>query len=150
MPSAASSRRRTSTRRPAGAPRRPVRWAGCRSPTRWRPWSGWCGGRSTSADGGIENCQRAGVGVEPGTDPERQRPLVLDMADRKAVGDRDAEWAEIGLDDFVEGERAAGGLALHLGEAADGDAGEAAERARQPQMGEHAIDAIEILMDVLE
>src|SRR5882724_9688591 len=130
MPSVASSPRPTPTRGLACAPSRPIRWDGCKSPTRWRPWSGWCGGRSTSADGRVEDRQRAGVGVEPSADAERQRPLVVDMADREAMRDRDAERSEVGLEYLVEGKRAAGGLALHLGEAADGDAGEAAKHAR--------------------
>ena len=48
---------------------------------------------TTSVHRGLQQLELAGIRVEPGADAERQGPLVVDVADRKAVAHRDARAA---------------------------------------------------------
>ncbi len=101
-------------------------------------------------DGCLEQLELAAAGVEAGAHAQRQGPLVVDVPDGEAVGDRDTERQEIVREDLVEAERAIAHRALELGEPAHGDAGEPLQRAGHPEMGEHPVHPIEILTHVLE
>ena len=72
------------------------------------------------------------------------------MSDRQPHHDRDAERHEVGAEDGVESEPAIGRCPATIGELTDGHAGDAGEHARESEMREHPVDAIEILVDVLE
>ena len=48
-----------------------------------------------SRNGGPEELHLAGARVEPGADADGHRPLLVDVADRKTVGDGNAERPEV-------------------------------------------------------
>src|SRR5262245_58993126 len=94
-----------------------------------------------SLDARLEQGERARVGVELGQAPDGQRGLILDVADHEAGHGGHAEGAaalgEDVLEEPVLDERRRGLTAREL---AEGHAGDAVEPAREPELGQEAVD----------
>ena len=103
-----------------------------------------------SADGRLQQLELSRARIEPGADPDRERPLVVDVADREAHGDGHAERLEIMADDAVEPHGTVRAAPMHFRELPDDDASDPIERAGKSEMRQHAVDPIHLLADVLE
>jgi hypothetical protein len=83
--------------------------------------------------------------------PQRQRELALDVAEQRAAVDGHVQRLEVVVEDLVQRQRAVVALAgLALGEGAQHDAGHAVEHAADLERAEHAVDAVDVLVDVFQ
>src|SRR5689334_23401428 len=103
-----------------------------------------------SGDGRLEKLQLTVVGIEPGTDSQRQRPLRLDVTNGKAVRYRNAQWAEIHRQNLVKSECTIAVGALELGKPADQYPAQAGESTCEAQVRQHAVHSIEVLTNILQ
>ena len=79
-----------------------------------------------------------------------QSELPVDVAEHRAGPGRHAERLQVVRQDFLERQRAVAFTRLALRAVAKDDAPHFAENASQAQLGEHAVDSIELLLDVLQ
>ena len=72
------------------------------------------------------------------------------MPDHRALPRRDPERRDVIREDFLERQRAESGARLALAARAPHEPAKAPENPRQLQRGEHPIDAVDVLADVLD
>src|SRR5689334_17717046 len=103
-----------------------------------------------SGDGRLEKLRLTLIGIEPGTDSQRQGPLGLDVTNGKAVRYRNAQWAEIRRQNLVKSECTIAVGALELGKPTDQYPAQAGKSTCQAEVGQHAVHSIQVLTHTLQ
>src|SRR5215213_11244939 len=96
--------------------------------------------RQRLADGRLQQGYGAGVGVESGTNAERDGPLIVDVTYGQSDGDRHAERAKVVIEHVIDSEGTVVHVSFETSEPTDEHAGELCERADHAQVRKHSVD----------
>ena len=98
----------------------------------------------------FQHLNRAGVGIDLDRASEWHRELSVDMADHRAAPGWHAEWPDMLGQDLLERQRFESRSRPAVRAPAEGEAGNLIEDAGQFQLGQHPIDPIHLLVDILQ
>jgi hypothetical protein len=99
---------------------------------------------------GLQKIEFSRIGIESGANPNRQRPLRVNVADWKAIRDRNVQCTEVSRQHLIEPERAVSSPTIQLGKAAHRNPGKPAECPDAPELCQHTIHSVKILTHILD